>query len=51
MSNGVSLIVYVNTGRNKNTSECLGGSQIWLQVSEDVGQHGASFLPADLCMH
>lgn len=25
MSNGVSLIVYVNTARNKNTSECLGG--------------------------
>lgn len=25
MSNGVSLIVYVNTGRNKNTSDCLGG--------------------------
>lgn len=35
----VSLIVYVNTARNTNASVCLGG----LQVSEDVGQQGASY--------
>lgn len=43
-SNGVRLIEYVNTARNKDILVCLrGGSQIWLQVSEDVGQHGASY--------
>lgn len=43
ISDQESLIVYVNTARNKNTSMYLGGSQIWLQVSEDVGQHRASY--------
>lgn len=40
----MSLIVYANTVRSKNISVCLaGGSQIWLKMSEDVGQHGASY--------